>query len=233
MERSPEPCRANGWKSPETCQSGGGHTLASSFSKSAHCFRLVLAQFEHIAEAKASSADMIGRARFTCTFLKSSKSLHFVFFLQDILDQFSCLSLKLQPQHPRHWVTSIRLWRRHISLSQQCSFHQGHALMHFWRRLRWEFSRRCNWLAIRMESLKTREGKFFRARRSTSDSGLTFSIKICLQLPMFSTPANGQRTKRISQCMAIITSPHSANTFVLCWKEMDAIFKKYRKSGWI
>lgn len=46
----------------------------------------VLAHFEHIAEAKANSADI----------LKSYKSLHFVFFLLDVLDQLSCLSLKLQ-----------------------------------------------------------------------------------------------------------------------------------------
>ena len=59
-------------------------------------YPILVQHFQHTAEARAATAEVVGRARFLEKKLREPKFLHFIFFMRDVLAVLTELSLTLQ-----------------------------------------------------------------------------------------------------------------------------------------
>ena len=59
-------------------------------------YAVIVAHFEHISQGQTGTAEVNGRSTFLCNKLKDFRVLRFIFFMRDLLQVVSILSLEFQ-----------------------------------------------------------------------------------------------------------------------------------------
>ena len=72
------------------------HNKVCEFKSALKLFQVLVAHFQHVAEARESTADVCGRARFISNKLCDYRVLRFIMYMQDVLKIIATLSLAFQ-----------------------------------------------------------------------------------------------------------------------------------------
>ena len=72
------------------------HNKVCEFKSALKHFQVLVAHFQHVAEARESTAEVCGRARFISNKLCDYRVLRFIMFMQDVLKIIATLSLTFQ-----------------------------------------------------------------------------------------------------------------------------------------